>query len=100
MDWMRTNGSQVTTWSSRPQPTYARFSTEKGVPAEIMVELANVSEKSPWFTMPHQATDDFVLNFATIVRDNLLPSLTVYVEYSNEVWNSAFSQAGWVESRG
>ncbi len=100
MDWMRTNGSTVTTWSSRPQPTYARFSTEKGVPAEIMVELANVSEKSPWFTMPHQATDDFVLNFATVVRDNLLPSLTVYVEYSNEVWNSAFSQAGWVESRG
>jgi hypothetical protein len=100
MDWMRTNGSPVTTWSSRPQPTSARFSTDTGVPAEIMVELANVSEKSPWFTMPHQATDDFVLNFATIVRDNLLPSLTVYVEYSNEVWNSAFSQAGWVESQG
>jgi hypothetical protein len=65
-----------------------------------MVELANLSDKSPWFTMPHQATDDFIRNFATVVRDNLLPSLTVYVEYSNEVWNSAFPQAAWVEARG
>jgi Divergent InlB B-repeat domain len=100
MDWMRTNGSDVATWSSRPLSTSARFSTEKGVPAEIMVELANVSEKAPWFNMPHQASDDFIAQFATVVRDNLLPSLPVYVEYSNEVWNSAFAQAGWVEARG
>ena len=100
MDWMRTNGSVVTAWASRPLPTAARFSTEKGVPVEIMVELANVTEKAPWFNMPHQATDEYITTFATVVRDNLLPSSSVYVEYSNEVWNSAFSQAGWVEGRG
>jgi len=100
MDWMRTNGSAVSTWSSRARGDDARFSTDKGVPPEIMVELANVSEKSPWFTMPHQANDEFIRNFATVVRDNLLPSLTIYVEYSNEVWNSAFPQGAWVEARG
>lgn len=100
MDWMRTNGSTVSTWGSRARAEDARFSTDKGVPPEVMVELANVSEKSPWFTMPHRATDDFIRNFATVVRDNLLSSLTVYVEYSNEVWNSAFPQSSWVEARG
>lgn len=100
MDWMRTNGSIVTTWGARASSTDARFSTEKGVPVEIMIELANVAEKAPWFTMPHQATDDFITQFATVVRDHLLPSTPVYVEYSNEVWNSAFAQAGWVEAQG
>jgi hypothetical protein len=100
MDWMRTNDSIVSSWSTRAQPTDLRYSTAKGVPVEVMVDLSNVTEKSPWFTMPHQATDEYVEQFATTVRDNLLSSLPIYVEYSNEVWNSAFSQGDWVEDRG
>ena len=100
MDWMRTNDSVVSTWAGRSQPNDARFSTPQGVPVEIMVELSNKTEKAPWFTMPHQASDDYVRNFATVVRDSLLSTLPVYVEYSNEVWNSGFSQGDWVEARG
>lgn len=100
MDWMRTNDSVVSTWTGRSQPNEARFSTAKGVPVEIMVELSNKTEKAPWFTMPHQASDDYVRNFATVVRDSLLSTLPVYVEYSNEIWNSGFSQGDWVEARG
>lgn len=100
MDWMRTNDSIVSTWSGRSQPTDVRYSTEMGVPVEVMVDLSNVTEKAPWFTMPHQATDDYVQQFATTVKDNLQTSLPIYVEYSNEVWNSAFSQGDWVEQRG
>jgi len=100
MDWMRTNDSIVSSWSARSKPTDARYSTPKGVPVEVMVDLSNTTEKAPWFTMPHQATDEYVRQFATVVRDQLLSSLPIFVEYSNEIWNSAFSQGGWVEDRG
>ena len=100
MDWMRTNDSVVSTWGGRSQQSDARFSTAKGVPAEIMVELSNTTEKAPWFTIPHQATDEYVRNFATLVRESLLSTLPIYVEYSNEIWNAGFSQGGWVEAQG
>jgi hypothetical protein len=100
MDWMRTNDSVVSSWSGRSQATDVRYSTSKGVPVEVMVDLSNTTEKAPWFTIPHQATDEYVQQFAIVVRDNLLPSLPIYVEYSNEIWNSAFSQGDWVEDRG
>jgi hypothetical protein len=30
---------------------------EKGVPVEVMVQLANQLRADPWFNMPHQATE-------------------------------------------
>jgi hypothetical protein len=100
MDWMRTNNSTQSTWGSRALPTDARYSTEKGVPVEIMIELANTTSKSPWFNIPHQASDDFIQQFALLTKDSLASNLKVYVEYSNEIWNSLFQQGSFVEQRG
>jgi hypothetical protein len=100
MDWMRTNSSSVSSWAARAKPSDSRYSTDRGVPAEIMIDLANTTEKAPWFNMPHQAADSFVRAFAELVRARLDKSLPVFVEYSNEVWNSAFDQGLWVELRG
>ncbi|WP_013321989.1 hypothetical protein [Gloeothece verrucosa] len=98
MDWMKTNNSSQKEWSDRPTPDDSTWSP-KGVPVEIMVALANRLNVNPWFNMPHQATDDYVKNFATYVRDHLKPGLKVYVEYSNEVWNAQFKQFHWVEEQ-
>jgi hypothetical protein len=100
MDWMRTNNSTVSQWGSRASPTDARFSTEKGVPLEVMLELASVTQKAPWFTIPHQATDEFIQQSATLTRQRLSGSLRVFIEYSNEVWNSAFEQGAAIEQLG
>lgn len=100
MDWMRTNNSAVSAWSERAKPADSRYSTPRGVPPEIMVELSNTTGKAPWFTLPAQATNEFVQNFATVVRDNLIASLPVFLEYSNEIWNGAFSQGDFVEAQG
>lgn len=94
MDWMDTNNSEQSEWSDRPKKQDARYSND-GVPVEIMVELANLTDSDPWFTIPHQATDEYVQNFAQYVEDNLEPDLNVYVEYSNEVWNRLFEQSRW-----
>lgn len=94
MDWMMTNGSPVQGWQDRPRMTDATWTT-RGVPAEAMIDLANLVGADPWFNMPHMADDQYVQNFAELVRDRLDPRLQAYVEYSNEVWNFIFPQAHW-----
>ena len=76
----------------------ARWS-EWGVPAEVMVRLANVIGADPWFNMPHGADDDYVRRFAGIVQRDLDPRLRAYVEFSNEVWNAGFPQAAWTRAQ-
>lgn len=100
MDWMRTNNSIVSQWGSRAAPTDARFSTGKGVPLEVMLELATVTQKTPWFTIPHRATDEFIQQSALLTKQLLSGGLRVFIEYSNEVWNSAFEQGELIEQRG
>ncbi len=99
MDWMRTNGSQVATWEDRPRVDDATW-TVRGAPLEVMIELCNRLGANPWFCMPHRADDDYVRNFAEQVRRGLDPALRIYVEYSNEVWNSQFEQTRWANERG
>ncbi len=99
MTWMETNNSAQGEWSERPTLDDYTWSTDKGVPVEVMVELANTLDVDPWFNMPHQVTDEYVTEFATYVRDNLDPELNVYVEYSNEVWNTIYDQRAWFEQQ-
>ncbi len=91
MDWMHTNGSDISKWSQRPALQDATF-TKKGVPLELMVDLCNRLQADAWFCMPHLTDDEYVRSFAEMVRDKLHRNLKVYVEYSNEVWNSQFPQ--------
>lgn len=94
MDWMDTNASPQVIWTDRPRRddyTWVR----RGVPVEIMVDLANRVGADPWFTLPHMADDAYVRAFATYVEQRLAPDLRAHVEWSNEVWNFLFPQAHW-----
>lgn len=99
MDWMQTNGSSISRWEERPQPGDATY-TVKGVPLELMLDLANRLQADPWFCMPHRADDEYVRQFARLVKQRLDPRLKVYVEYSNEVWNGQFEQSRWAGAEG
>jgi hypothetical protein len=99
MDWMETNGSQIARWSDRPKVEDATFSA-KGVALEWMIDLCNRLKTDAWFCMPHMADDDFVYRFAKVVKEGLDPSLKVYVEYSNEVWNGIFPQHRYAAEQG
>ena len=94
MDWMATNGSDQVTWDDRPRPDDASWAG-RGVPVEVMVELANRIGADPWFTLPHMADDDYARRFAQYVHDHLRPGLRAHAEWSNEVWNFTFAQAHW-----
>lgn len=99
MDWMHTNNSEIAEWSQRPTLQHATFS-KRGVALEWMIELCNRQKIPPWFCMPHLASDDYVRNFAGLVKERLDPSLPVYLEYSNEVWNGQFEQSRYAARRG
>lgn len=98
MDWMHTNNSTQQDWANRPKPDDFSY-TRKGMPAEIMIRLANELGADPWFCMPHLSDDTYQRSFAEMVEARLDSGLTAYVEYSNEVWNWQFTQAKWAEAQ-
>ncbi|AUQ75434.1 hypothetical protein [Phaeobacter piscinae] len=98
MDWMATNDSTQVGWEDRPRVQDYSW-TAQGAPAEVLVDLANHLQADPWFTLPHMADDIYIRNYARLVRDQLDPGLTAYVEYSNEVWNWQFEQAVWADDQ-
>ena len=98
MDWMETNDSLLAQWADRPEPGDISYRLN-GVPLEVMIRLAHETGAEPWFNIPHLADDDFVRNFAEVVRDQLDPGLRAWVEFSNEVWNWGFDQAHWADEQ-
>lgn len=98
MDWTRTNEIDgwvpIGTWANRAHPDDITFNTfgSKGAPWELQIALANKTRISPWFCLPHTADDNYVDQFAALVRDNLDPTIRFYVERGNELWNAYFGQ--------
>jgi len=96
--WMRIYSSSGR-WSERSSLQSARQGTGQGVAVEYMVELCNELAADPWFCIPHTADDDYVRNFAAYVRDVLHPGAKVYVEFSNENWNTDFASGRWAREQ-
>ena len=92
MDWLRTNNNPVSRWALRSTPETTHYASAKGAPWEDLIELAKVAKKDLWINIPGQADDEYVQTLAQWLRDALPPSTKLYIEYSNEVWNSMFSQ--------
>lgn len=100
MDWGATNNSTLVNWADRSKPEDSTQSGSKGVAYEYMIELANQSKSNPWINIPHAASDDYIRQMARKFRDELDPSLTVYVEYTNEAWNGMFAQFRYLDALG
>lgn len=94
MDFLATNGNPVTTWAERRLPTDATQAGAKGGAYEYAVQMGNELGKDVWLNIPVGADDDFVRQLATLLNRSLAPGRIVYLEYSNEVWNSIFPQSG------
>lgn len=95
MDWGATNNNPVSNWANRSSMSYFTYATSNGVPYETMIQLANQTQKDIWICVPHAADNNYITQMATLFRNNLNPNLTIYLEYSNEVWNWIFDQAAY-----
>jgi Secretion system C-terminal sorting domain len=115
MDLSHTNTSDEDLWSERILPTHATYYRtrdtyttptngqykNKSCPWEIIVALANETNKDLWICVPLKADDNYVQQLANLIKNGangypgLNPNLKLYIEYSNELWNTApaFQQA-------
>ncbi len=107
MDWGRTNASPVRSWSDRTRPDHHTQARESGVALEYMIRLANDLQKDLWICIPHMADDGFVEETAQLLKNTVFRDLKIYVEYSNETWNTAYpfgsdgtGQTDWVQDQG
>ncbi len=112
MTYLNTNGSTIQNWSDRVLPRNPIQAQPNGGALEYMVMLANESGKDLWINVPVSATPDYIKKLAQLLRYGsdgvqpytspqdhptyppVQPNLNIYIEYSNEVWNFEFSQAG------
>jgi len=94
-------------WSERAtldQVTFANLGNDTAVnhvPVELCVGICNKISCDGWFNFPHAASDDYVTQFSTYVRDNLASGLVAHFELSNEVWNwPTFNAFGYFLAQG
>ena len=99
MDWQATNGSKLRKWSDRPQVEDATY-TKSGLPIEIISDFINRTDADLWFCIPDQADDDFVRRTAQLLKEQVNSEKLIYLEYSNEVWNSSFEQSRRASEKG
>ncbi len=103
MGMLATIASEQRVWSDRPLPANVSWAIENGVPLEMAIDLANKTQAEPWLNMPVRVDDDYMQQYAQLVKDQLDENLTVRIELGNEIWNDAYPyiiDANWMEARG
>ena len=100
MNWGRTNDNPVVNWYDATNFFNYTQATSEGVHPLYMIDLCNKTRKNMWICVPHMANDLYVQYLALLCRIALDPSLTIYLEYSNEVWNGIFDQNSYAQSQG
>ena len=108
MGWQQINlgnwDRDILEWSDRGDPSYcfgslstidrtynryavASYRQRLGQPFEWMIDLCNATGKDLWIQVPHIASPDLIRRLADLCADRLNPSLRVWFEFSNEIWN-------------
>lgn len=99
LNWTLTNNSTITSWSQRTRPESATQGGVAGVAPEYMVALCNRLGADAWVNIPHLADDDYVIQWAQLLRDSMAPDLRIFVEHSNELWGT-FQQSDYARAQG
>ncbi|HEV2673897.1 MAG TPA: PA14 domain-containing protein [Aliidongia sp.] len=124
MDYLATNGNRQQHWADRVTPGQASQYQAvggygwqgKGGSLEYLVALANETGKDAWINIPVGVDDDYVTKLAQLLAfgsDGTTPytsaqahpaypplnsNLKVYLEYSNELWNTGYVQSSMNQS--
>ncbi|MGB8699932.1 MAG: hypothetical protein WCD18_10995, partial [Thermosynechococcaceae cyanobacterium] len=60
-----------------------------GAAYEYAIQLCNEVAADCWLTIPAKADDEYVRKLAELLKSQLNPQRKIYIEYSNELWNTA-----------
>jgi hypothetical protein len=102
MQWLNIDedGGFLTNWAQRPLTTDAGWGGPSGVPIEAVLQLCNSVGADCWLNVPHKANNDYITQMAALAHANLNASQKLYIEFSNEVWNGVYAQAGYASAQG
>ncbi|CAF1117575.1 unnamed protein product [Rotaria sp. Silwood1] len=95
MDWTSTNSNLDVNWNDTTSLYWPQYTPPKTNPWETIPLIANQLQSNTdiWINIPYGATDDYVLNVAQLMLNQLNPTINIYIEFSNELWNSMFAQS-------
>ncbi|MDW8227776.1 MAG: hypothetical protein RMJ60_08265 [Anaerolineales bacterium] len=111
MDFTSTNWNPQVHWSDRtlpdeatqqrPMPPGYNGWQSNGIAWEYAILLLNDTDKDGWINIPAGASEDYIAGLIDLIKNGnpdlgfppLEPERKLYIEYSNEVWNSLFEQA-------
>jgi uncharacterized membrane protein YgcG len=101
MDWLATNDSTIVNASDLPNMDWDSWAYDKGIPYSVTMKLTKqAGVPIAWINVPHLATQATMEEIARQVYAEWEPGITVYIEFSNEVWNSGFQQTQYAASQG
>jgi hypothetical protein len=98
MDWNDTNSAQTMQahFATRKQKTAAQ---NQPVAYEWQIDLCNRARTDCWLNLHHLSNVDDWRQLAQLFRNNLDRDLRLYVEWSNETWNTIFPQATYAANQ-
>ncbi len=99
MELQGINGTNIKNWNDRTKLDEI-FPNYNGIPWEYSIDLCNKLNADIWINIPAKATDDYVVKLAQLLKTSLNKDLKIYLEYSNEPWNLAFSQNAYLKEIG
>jgi hypothetical protein len=108
MDWMNTYHNKAETFEDLNDENYYNWATtdltsiSQNIPIEIQTKLVNILQTDGWFNIPARMNDDGIKKIGQYLRDNVNSNSKIYVEYGNEVWNSAGPYAiqnDWIQAK-
>lgn len=82
-EWQAIRTTNQKEWADRTQLDDSSYTLGKGAPYELMIDLANTKAAMPWFCVPRQASDDYVRQMATLIKERLKPELKVAIEFAD-----------------
>mgnify|MGYP002475020929 CR=1 FL=1 len=85
MDWTDTNGNPEENWSDNTHLNWPQYTTRRN-PWQTIPFIANQLNQSMdiWINIPLNASEDYIVNVAKIMLNELNPSNNIYVEYQYE----------------
>jgi hypothetical protein len=102
MQWLNTDSTPTPpgNWANRSQMSDAGWASPSGVPFEAILDLCNAAGADCWLNVPHTADDNYITQLATLAHQMLGTSQQLYIEYSNETWNTNYPQNQYVTNQG
>jgi hypothetical protein len=97
---------KIVAWADRIKPSEVRYphggkgGWGEGWPLEYMAELCNEVGADLWWSTGYAVSDEYIRNAAQLLKEHLAPKRKIYLEYSNEIWNSQFPQFHYVTKEG